>query len=160
MTIRAILASAFAFAVAAAPTAAADLPVFDAHIHYSHDAWENLPPKAAIDVLRKAGIRRALVSSSGDEGTQRRRQHETPVETHVPDEAGNGAAGAGESRQLARAEQRGVRRIREGRKQCRQLDQSAAAGQRVDESRAERSDEDEEDFQGHDVSACARRDGA
>jgi len=71
MTTRALLASAFAFALVALPTAAADLPVFDAHIHYSHDAWENLPPKAAIDVLRKAGIRRALVSSSGDEGTQR-----------------------------------------------------------------------------------------
>jgi hypothetical protein len=71
MTIRALLASAFAFALVAPPTAAADLPVFDAHIHYSHDAWANLPPKAAIDVLRKAGIRRALVSSSGDEGTQR-----------------------------------------------------------------------------------------
>ena len=71
MTTRALLANAFAFALVATPTVAADLPVFDAHIHYSHDAWENLPPKAAIDVLRKAGIRRALVSSSGDEGTQR-----------------------------------------------------------------------------------------
>jgi hypothetical protein len=47
------------------------MPIFDAHVHYSHDAWENLPPKDAIAILRKAGLSRALVSSSGDEGTQR-----------------------------------------------------------------------------------------
>ena len=50
---------------------AADLPLFDAHIHYSHDAWEATPPAEAIAILRKAGLKRALVSSSGDEGTQR-----------------------------------------------------------------------------------------
>lgn len=46
------------------------LPIFDAHLHYSHDAWEKLPPKGAIALLRKAGLRRAMVSSSSDEGTQ------------------------------------------------------------------------------------------
>jgi hypothetical protein len=51
--------------------AAADIPIFDAHVHYSHDAWVNLPPADAIAILRKAGLRRALVSSSGDDGTQR-----------------------------------------------------------------------------------------
>ncbi|MEO8753900.1 MAG: amidohydrolase family protein [Casimicrobiaceae bacterium] len=50
---------------------AAERPIFDAHVHYSHDAWENLPPKEAIAILRKAGLKRAVVSSSGDEGTQR-----------------------------------------------------------------------------------------
>jgi len=67
------LTAALALAAAAwtAPLAAAELPIFDAHIHYSHDAWANLPPAQAIAVLRKAGIRHALVSSSGDEGTQR-----------------------------------------------------------------------------------------
>jgi len=55
----------------AAPLHAAELPIFDAHVHYSHDAWENLPPKDAVAILRKAGLKRALVSSSGDEGTQR-----------------------------------------------------------------------------------------
>lgn len=49
----------------------ADLPIFDAHVHYSHDAWETLPPKDAIELLRKAGLKRALVSSSGDDGQQR-----------------------------------------------------------------------------------------
>jgi hypothetical protein len=48
-----------------------NLPVFDAHIHYSHDVWEAIPPKDAIRRLREAGIKRALVSSSSDEGTQR-----------------------------------------------------------------------------------------
>lgn len=50
---------------------AAELPIFDAHVHYSHDAWETLPAKDAVALLRKAGVKRALVSSSNDEGTQR-----------------------------------------------------------------------------------------
>ena len=50
---------------------AEELPVFDAHLHYSHDAWESVPVEDAIALLRKAGVRRALVSSSGDEGQQR-----------------------------------------------------------------------------------------
>jgi predicted TIM-barrel fold metal-dependent hydrolase len=49
----------------------AELPIFDAHVHYSHDAWQSLPPKEAVALLRQAGVRRALVSSSGDEGTRR-----------------------------------------------------------------------------------------
>ena len=57
--------------LAAASTAAAGLPIFDAHVHYSHDALASLPPKVAIAILRRAGVVRALVSSSGDEGTQR-----------------------------------------------------------------------------------------
>jgi predicted TIM-barrel fold metal-dependent hydrolase len=50
---------------------AQELPIFDAHLHYSHDAWESVPPADAIAILRKAGLKRALISSSGDEGTQR-----------------------------------------------------------------------------------------
>ncbi|MBK7470735.1 MAG: amidohydrolase family protein [Betaproteobacteria bacterium] len=66
------LAVAGAGMLAALPAPAqAPLPIFDAHLHYSHDAWENLPPPAAIEVLRKGGIRRALLSSSNDEGQQR-----------------------------------------------------------------------------------------
>src|SRR5262245_9798073 len=58
------------FAASAAAAEAAELPVFDAHIHYSHDARDVLAPAEAVAILRKAGVRRALVSSSGDEGTQ------------------------------------------------------------------------------------------
>jgi len=65
-------AAALLAVLAALGTArAADLPVFDAHVHYSHDAWASLPPKDAIALLRKAGLKRALVSSSGDDGQQR-----------------------------------------------------------------------------------------
>jgi hypothetical protein len=49
----------------------ATTPVFDAHIHYSHDAWEAFTPQDAIRRLRDAGVKRAMVSSSSDEGTQR-----------------------------------------------------------------------------------------
>ncbi len=54
-----------------APVGAAPLPIFDAHLHYSHDAWEQLPPAAAIQLLRDAGLKSAMVSSSSDEGTQK-----------------------------------------------------------------------------------------
>ena len=47
----------------------AEMPIIDVHIHYSEDAWDNLPPKEAIATLRKAGLKRAIVSSSGDDGT-------------------------------------------------------------------------------------------
>ena len=50
---------------------AGELPIFDAHLHYSHDAWDLVPPKEAIAILRKAGLKRALISSSGDDGQQR-----------------------------------------------------------------------------------------
>jgi len=63
--------------VAAAPAPApaltptpTPLPLFDAHLHYSHDAWERLPPAEAVKLMRQAGIKRAMVSSSSDEGTQ------------------------------------------------------------------------------------------
>ena len=46
------------------------LPVVDSHIHYSHDAWERFPPPKAIEILREAGLKKAFVSSSSDEGTQ------------------------------------------------------------------------------------------
>jgi hypothetical protein len=50
---------------------AAELPIFDAHVHYSHDAWDVVPPKDVVALLRKAGVKRALLSSSNDDGTQK-----------------------------------------------------------------------------------------
>lgn len=61
----------YTIAAGTAVPAAAELPIFDAHLHYSHDAWDVIPPKDAIALLRKAGLRRALVSSSNDEGNQK-----------------------------------------------------------------------------------------
>jgi len=67
----------------AAVRADQEMPIFDAHLHYSHDAWEVVPPQAFIDILRKANIRRALVSSSNNEGT--RMLQERAPQTIVPE---------------------------------------------------------------------------
>ena len=63
--------AALALAALSLSAQAQPLPIFDAHMHYSHDAWESVPVEQAIAILRKAGVRRALISSSGDEGQQR-----------------------------------------------------------------------------------------
>jgi hypothetical protein len=57
--------------LATVSAAGAELPIFDAHLHYSHDAWENLPPEKAVELLKAAGVKRGLVSSSNDQGQQR-----------------------------------------------------------------------------------------
>jgi hypothetical protein len=62
----AVLLVLFAAALRAQP-----LPIFDAHVHYSHDAWDVVPVQDAIAIMRKAGLKRALISSSGDDGQQR-----------------------------------------------------------------------------------------
>src|SRR3712207_3249318 len=36
---------------------AQELPIFDAHLHYSHDAWDLVPVDQAIAILRKAGLK-------------------------------------------------------------------------------------------------------
>ncbi|MEM8649852.1 MAG: amidohydrolase family protein [Pseudomonadota bacterium] len=51
-------------------SSAEELPIFDAHIHYSHDAVLLVPPAEAVKALRSAGLTKALVSSSDDNGTQ------------------------------------------------------------------------------------------
>jgi predicted TIM-barrel fold metal-dependent hydrolase len=65
------LAGLWALGAGSLAQAADDLPLFDAHIHYSHDAWDLVPPRQAVAILRKAGLKGALVSSSNDEGTQK-----------------------------------------------------------------------------------------
>ena len=54
-----------------AATLADELPIFDAHVHYSHDAVKRIPPEEVAKILRDAGVRKALVSSSDDDGTQK-----------------------------------------------------------------------------------------
>ncbi len=46
-------------------------PIFDAHIHYSMDVWDAIPAADAIRRLEAVGIKRAMVSSTSDEGTLR-----------------------------------------------------------------------------------------
>ena len=57
--------------IASAEAADPPLPIFDAHIHYSEDVWESLPPAQALRKLTEAGIGRAVVSSTPTEGTER-----------------------------------------------------------------------------------------
>jgi predicted TIM-barrel fold metal-dependent hydrolase len=66
-----VAAALLALAGAGAAAAEPPLPIFDSHLHYSHDAWERLPPKEAVAILRQAGLKAAMVSSSSDEGTQK-----------------------------------------------------------------------------------------
>jgi hypothetical protein len=45
------------------------VPIFDAHIHYSAPDWPVYPPERILAILDGAGIARALVSSTPDDGT-------------------------------------------------------------------------------------------
>jgi len=65
------LAAGLAAMLTASIANSADLPLFDAHVHYSHDAVEMVPPDEAVAILRKARLKRALISSSDDDGTQK-----------------------------------------------------------------------------------------
>ena len=46
-----------------------DLPIFDTHIHYSQPDWAVYPPEEIFKIFDRAGVRRALVSSTPDDGT-------------------------------------------------------------------------------------------
>lgn len=66
-----LLGLLIALLAAGSAEAADKRPIIDAHIHYSHDAWDELPPESAVAALRAAGLKQAFVSSSSDEGTQK-----------------------------------------------------------------------------------------
>lgn len=55
--------------LAPVPVARADPPLFDAHIHYSAPDREAFTPERILETLDRAGVRRALVSSTPDDGT-------------------------------------------------------------------------------------------
>ena len=48
---------------------AQELPIFDAHIHYSRPDWQVFTPERVLAILDRAGVQRALVSSTPDDGT-------------------------------------------------------------------------------------------
>ena len=54
-----------------APGRALDLPVFDAHIHYSQPDWSSYSPRDILALFDKTGVRWAFVSSTPDDGTLR-----------------------------------------------------------------------------------------
>ena len=51
--------------------AEAPLPIFDAHVHYSQDAWSRFDSAAVTANMDQANVPRALVSSTPDDGTLR-----------------------------------------------------------------------------------------
>ncbi|HSO07060.1 MAG TPA: amidohydrolase family protein [Pelomicrobium sp.] len=61
--------AAAAMAAATTTAAAEPLALFDAHLHYNREAWAEVPPAQALRLIEQAGIRRAVVSSTPDEGT-------------------------------------------------------------------------------------------
>ncbi len=65
------LALVFSALITAGTAGSEELPIFDAHIHYSHDAVTLVPPAQVAKILRDAGVKKALVSSSDDDGTQK-----------------------------------------------------------------------------------------
>src|SRR5215475_12863856 len=64
-----VLLWALATILGAAVPAAAQFPIFDAHIHYSRPDWDAYTPERALSILAAAGVRRAIVSSTPDDGT-------------------------------------------------------------------------------------------
>jgi hypothetical protein len=57
------------FCVSVAPGYSQDLPIVDAHIHYSQPDWAVLTPDQVLAILDQVGVRRAPVSSTPDDGT-------------------------------------------------------------------------------------------
>ena len=55
--------------ISGAAAADTDLKIFDTHVHYSRDAWGVYPPYKILKKLEAAGVYRALVSSTPDDGT-------------------------------------------------------------------------------------------
>lgn len=47
----------------------AEYPILDAHIHYSRPDWDVYTPERILSILARAGVRRAIVSSTPDDGT-------------------------------------------------------------------------------------------
>jgi amidohydrolase family protein len=56
---------------ASVAAAADDLPIVDTHVHYSQNSWQDYTPGAVLLLLDQAGVRRAFLSSTPDDGTVR-----------------------------------------------------------------------------------------
>jgi hypothetical protein len=59
-----------------APASEARLPIFDTHVHFSRPAWDVYKPEAVARLLDEAGVTRALVSSTPDDGTLLLHRHD------------------------------------------------------------------------------------
>jgi hypothetical protein len=56
--------------VVPAASVAAELPIFDAHLHYNAEATARYPVERALEVLRKNGVTGILANSRPNEGTR------------------------------------------------------------------------------------------
>jgi predicted TIM-barrel fold metal-dependent hydrolase len=54
--------------------AASDLPIYDMHMHYSRSHWDTYSPAQVLEKMDKAGVVKALASSTPDDGTLKLRQ--------------------------------------------------------------------------------------
>ena len=59
------------------------LPIFDTHVHYNDNSWGLFSVPTIIDALRRAGVTRALVSSTPDTGTLK--LHQAAPDLVVPE---------------------------------------------------------------------------
>ena len=64
-----VLTAALLLPAATLRAQSAELPIFDTHIHYSAPDWAEYPEARILGILQQAGIKRALVSSTPDDGT-------------------------------------------------------------------------------------------
>ena len=48
-----------------------EMPIVDTHLHYSQNSWQDQTPAAILLLMDQAGVSRAFVSSTPDEGTVR-----------------------------------------------------------------------------------------
>src|SRR5687768_6789818 len=72
LTVAAASAAALALLITPVPlthAVGADIPLFDAHVHWSENAHDEIPLAKALEILDKAGVRMAAVSSTSDEAT-------------------------------------------------------------------------------------------
>src|SRR6516225_11798287 len=79
---RRLVLSALVLVLGTAVPGAAELPIFDAHVHYSRPDWDVYTPERALSILTAAGVRRAIVSSTPDDGTLK--LYEKAPKTIVP----------------------------------------------------------------------------
>ena len=64
----AVAASVLSFAALATGQ---EMAIVDTHLHYSQNSWQDQTPAAILLLMDQAGVRRAFVSSTPDEGTVR-----------------------------------------------------------------------------------------
>ncbi|OHC74432.1 MAG: hypothetical protein A3B62_02705 [Rhodospirillales bacterium RIFCSPLOWO2_01_FULL_65_14] len=55
-------------------SATTDLPIYDMHVHYSRSHWDVYTPAQVLEKMDKAGVVKALASSTPDDGTLKLRQ--------------------------------------------------------------------------------------